>query len=893
MAKLENALDYEGLKYYDNKSKEYINEVLDAAISNTAEKNHTHNYAGSSSAGGAATSALKLSNTTPIGSATQPVYFNASGVPVACTYTLGKSVPSNAVFTDNDYRVTITETNPSGGMWLYPTFHTAVSGTQQQLGANDGLSYYSLQGTTTNAGRTLLAIGNSKATGTAGNKYGELRIYSTSSGQGTISQAATTEALSHVLPTTGGTILNSGTTSFTQTLTTGTKIGAIKINGTSTDIYAPTNTDTHYTTGLVVGASATATANAAATNGNVYLNVMDNTTVRNAHKITGSGATTVTSDASGNITISSTNTTYSNFVKSGSGAKAGLVPAPSTTAGTTKYLREDGTWQIPPNTDTKVTVQSPGETTSGTTYYPTYSASINGSQVILNGGGGFEFFNQAGTTSANGISRLTLGLPLASGTAGNKYGELRIYSDATGAGIITQESTNTNVTHILPEVGGFILNETNYADFVTASSIGAAAKSHTHTNYMLKSNPTGTGSFSLNRLADSTVGEYSTTEGYNCTASGYSAHAEGYETTATGTQAHAEGCMSDATNNYAHAEGYDTTASGNGSHAEGKWSVASGEASHAEGYSTDATATGAHAEGSNALAEGNYSHAEGYYTTASGLQSHAEGCGSDATGEVTHASGRDTIASNFGSTAIGKFNKAMTDGGAYNTQVGDVFAIGNGSSTSARSNAFRVTYTGASYGLSAFNSSGADYAEFVYPWYDDNTNNEDRVGYFVTFKDGKLYKATSTDVILGVTSGNPSIIGNADEDYYWKYERDEFNRIIWEDVEEEIEVFDEEGNRTTEKTGNIIKNCRMKLNPDYDPSLQSEYIERKDRAEWDYVGMVGMLPVHDDGTCVPGQYCKCNDEGIATLATAEDVATNRFTYIVLERVSDNVVKILK
>ena len=48
------------------------------------------------------------------------------------------------------------------------------------------------------------------------------------------------------------------------------------------------------------------------------------------------------------------NTTYSNFVKSGSGAKAGLVPAPSTTAGTTKYLREDGTWQVPPTSSTSV-----------------------------------------------------------------------------------------------------------------------------------------------------------------------------------------------------------------------------------------------------------------------------------------------------------------------------------------------------------------------------------------------------------------------------------------------------------------------------------------------------------------------------------------------------------
>ena len=45
-------------------------------------------------------------------------------------------------------------------------------------------------------------------------------------------------------------------------------------------------------------------------------------------------------------------TTYSNFVKSGSGAKSGLVPAPSTTAGTTKYLREDGTWAVPPDTNT-------------------------------------------------------------------------------------------------------------------------------------------------------------------------------------------------------------------------------------------------------------------------------------------------------------------------------------------------------------------------------------------------------------------------------------------------------------------------------------------------------------------------------------------------------------
>lgn len=45
-----------------------------------------------------ANSAVKL-DTETAGSATQPVYFS-DGKPVACSYTLGKSVPSNAVFTD-------------------------------------------------------------------------------------------------------------------------------------------------------------------------------------------------------------------------------------------------------------------------------------------------------------------------------------------------------------------------------------------------------------------------------------------------------------------------------------------------------------------------------------------------------------------------------------------------------------------------------------------------------------------------------------------------------------------------------------------------------------------------------------------------------------------------
>lgn len=90
------------------------------------------------------------------------------------------------------------------------------------------------------------------------------------------------------------------------------------------------------------------------------------------------------------------------------------------------------------------------------------------------------------------------------------------------------------------------------------------------------------------------------------------------------------------------------------------------------------------------------------------------------------------------------------------------------------------------------------------------------------------------------------------------------------------------------ETGKVIKNGDMKPDPDYDPSKQDSYIERKDRPEWDYVGMLGVLPIRDDGTCVEGGYCKCGEGGIATLASERGFDT----YMVIERVNDSVVKVV-
>ena len=191
-------------------------------------------------------------------------------------------------------------------------------------------------------------------------------------------------------------------------------------------------------------------------------------------------------------------------------------------------------------------------------------------------------------------------------------------------------------------------------------------------NIMSKENPTGTGSFSMNRRTDMPVGDYSHVEGmynyasgyashaegYGAAASNYYAHAEGYNTTASGYASHAEGYYPTASGSYAHAEGYQTTASGQASHAEGDQSVASEYRAHAEGYYTNASGMNAHAEGYRSKASGNTSHSEGYETEASGAKSHAEGEYSKAIGDNSHAEGYQTTANKEYTHAEGAYTVA-------------------------------------------------------------------------------------------------------------------------------------------------------------------------------------------------------------------------------------------
>lgn len=157
--------------------------------------------------------------------------------------------------------------------------------------------------------------------------------------------------------------------------------------------------------------------------------------------------------------------------------------------------------------------------------------------------------------------------------------------------------------------------------------------------YLTVENPTGTGSFSMNRREESEIGEFSFAEGNDTTASGAASHAEGNQTQAIGENSHAEGTSNTAFGNNSHAEGGGgTRAYGTGSHAEGSGTQA-GDSSLAANQSSNA-----HAEGGGSRALGMASHAEGSGTTASGSNSHSEGQGTQALGEASHAEGMGTMA---------------------------------------------------------------------------------------------------------------------------------------------------------------------------------------------------------------------------------------------------------
>lgn len=207
--------------------------------------------------------------------------------------------------------------------------------------------------------------------------------------------------------------------------------------------------------------------------------------------------------------------------------------------------------------------------------------------------------------------------------------------------------------------------------------------------------------------------------------------------------------------------------------------------------------------------------------------------------------------------------------GAYNGYgfAGPYLILGNGTG-SARANAFRAAAAGV-YSSGSYHSSGADYAEY-FEWLDGNPHGEDRRGRFVRLDGEKILLAESIeDDILGIVSGNPSVVGDSYEDQWQgQYLTDIYGELLTEDYT------DEDG--TTRKV--------WVLNPDYNPD--KPYVPRSERQEWSAVGMMGKLIVIDDGTCRPNDYCVPTTGGIATRSEG------RVGYRVLSRIDDTHIKVL-
>ena len=264
-----------------------------------APSTHTHNYAGSASAGGSANSAVKL-DTATAGSSNQPVYFSG-GKPVAIGYTIQSNVPANAKFTDTNttYDVFKAATaSAAGSTGLVPA---PAAGAQTKYLRGDG-TWQALSKSSVGLGNVDNTADSAKSVKSAA----KLQTYR---------EGSTTETFGDNYPLYAQW---SGSVLVLKCDNYSVKVNKAEYAGSATND-AKNQAITGYIRGLSVS----------------------------GHTITytkGDGTT-------GTITTQDTDTTYTDMTGATASAAGthGLVPAPAK-GDQAKFLRADGTWQVPINT---------------------------------------------------------------------------------------------------------------------------------------------------------------------------------------------------------------------------------------------------------------------------------------------------------------------------------------------------------------------------------------------------------------------------------------------------------------------------------------------------------------------------------------------------------------
>jgi hypothetical protein len=186
-------------------------------VDNTADATKSVKYA--TSAGSASSAAALTSNA---GSSTQPVYFSG-GKPVACSYTLGKSVPADALFTDHTYGNMKGATSSSAGS----------AGLVPAPNIGEQLKFLRADGAWVIPTNTTYSVGTSSYLGIT-----KLYTETGSATDGTMTQNAITSALNGKSPTShthnyAGSSSSGGAATSAIKLSTPRKIGNASFDGTA------------------------------------------------------------------------------------------------------------------------------------------------------------------------------------------------------------------------------------------------------------------------------------------------------------------------------------------------------------------------------------------------------------------------------------------------------------------------------------------------------------------------------------------------------------------------------------------------------------------------------------------------------------------------------------
>lgn len=313
---------------------------------------------------------------------------------------------------------------------------------------------------------------------------------------------------------TGGTITSSGTiahasTSRTDTTSTATPaaegtftvvdsvttntLGHITAVNVKT-VTLPEDKDTHYTSKNIVGTSSSATANGAVTGNGVYLNHLEQTNIKSTHKITGSGLTKVTSDTSGNITITTPTTA----------TELGYTP---TSPEHTHTITPAGTVSKPSFSGTEATI-STKYTPAGTVAAPTFT----GTEVTTG--------NPTGTASVATAAHTHSYTPAGSVSQPKFTGSEVTSATPTGATSVINSHTPASLT---ATVESKCLKLTFTADTSTSTNVASTGHTHKVTAAGTVSTPTFSGTAATIETANNTtnvVSVASSTHTHKVTAAG-------------------------------------------------------------------------------------------------------------------------------------------------------------------------------------------------------------------------------------------------------------------------------------------------------------------------------------------------------------------------------------